>query len=67
MAAITYGAAPAASTVTAKPSTSIWTRLWNAFIEARTRQAIREISLHRHLMPAEFEELLKRNQPKINP
>lgn len=67
MAAITYGAAPAATVAPTKPSATIWTRLWNAFVEARTRQAMREIELHRHLLPAEFEALLKRNQPKINP
>lgn len=67
MTAITYGAAPAANTAPAKPSTTVWMRIWNAFVEARTRQAMREIALHRHLLPAEFEASFKRGLPKINP
>jgi hypothetical protein len=68
MAAITYGAgAPAAKTVTANPSTTVWARLWNAFVEARMRQAMREVALHRHLLPAELEASYNRGTSKINP
>jgi hypothetical protein len=71
MAAITYGAgAPAATTATAPaavPARSFWTRLWDAFIEARMKQAMREVALHRHLLPAELETKYGRGTAKTNP
>lgn len=70
MTAITYGAGAPAVTATAPavaPAASIWTRLWNAFIEARMRQAMREIALHRHLLPAELEASFSRGTAKTNP
>jgi len=68
MAAITYGAgAPAATTATKRPSGTFWTRLWNAFVEARLRQAKREIALHRHLLPGELEAAYSRGSAKTNP
>jgi len=30
-------------------------RMWAAFVESRMRQAERQIMLHRHLLPAQFE------------
>jgi hypothetical protein len=71
MAAITYGAgAPAATTAkapAAAPAKSIWLRLWDAFIEARMQQAMREVALHRHLLPAELETKFGRGTAKTNP
>jgi hypothetical protein len=59
MAAITYGShgATAAKKISAtsakKPG--FWSRIWDALVEARMRQAEREIRQYRHLLPAEFE------------
>lgn len=59
MAAITYGAhAPvesAAKRESGVKSKGFWTRLYDGIVAARMRQAEREIALHRHLLPAEFE------------
>jgi hypothetical protein len=56
MTAITAGSAatsiPAASR--AKHS-GLMSRLWASFIEARMRQAEREIALHSHLLPRQFQ------------
>lgn len=73
MTAATYtssirDAAPAPTA--AKPAIagqSVWSRLWNAFVEARMRQAMREIALHRHLLPGELEASFNRGSAKINP
>ena len=60
MTAITYGSHAAtaekksAATATA-PKAGFFTRLWNAMIEARMRQAMTELRMHSHLLPAEFE------------
>jgi hypothetical protein len=59
MAAITYGAHSATaekkiSTIAAKKP-GFWARTWNNIVEARMRQAEREIRMYRHLLPAEFE------------
>lgn len=69
MAAITYGAgAPAATTASAAPAgKSFWTRLIDALVEARMKQAMREVALHRHLLPAEMEETCNRGSAKTNP
>jgi hypothetical protein len=59
MAAITYGSHGATaekkiSNISAsKPG--VLSRLWGRFVEARMRQAEREIRMYRHLLPAEFE------------
>lgn len=58
MAAITYGAHGATaekkvSASSAKPG--FWSRFWDRIVEARMRQAEREIRMYRHLLPAEFE------------
>jgi hypothetical protein len=58
MTAITVGSA--AATVPAKvraPRKGLFARLWAAFVEARMRQAQREINLHSHLLPAELRRL----------
>jgi hypothetical protein len=71
MTAITYGAsAPSAKAVKAPaavPAKSLWTRLYDAFVEARMRQAMREVVLHRHLLPADLEAKFSRGSGKINP
>jgi hypothetical protein len=56
MNALTYEMRSAAAAVTAaaprKTATkTIWARLWDALIEARMRQAEREIRMHIHLVP----------------
>ncbi len=60
MTTITYGTAPAAAArtilVKAKPARGFWTRLYDAFVEARMRQVEREIRNHIHLIP---EDVLK--------
>lgn len=58
MNALTYEMRSAAATVaSATPrnaaTKSIWARLWDALIEARMRQAEREIRMHLHLIPAD--------------
>ncbi len=62
MTAITYGTrVPAhAAAATKAPARSVsetgfWTRVWNAFIEAQMRRAMREIRMHQHLLPVELE------------
>jgi hypothetical protein len=52
--AITYDAVAAG--IAASPARkSFLRRFLNAFVEARMRQAEREIALHRHLLPADYE------------
>ena len=41
----------------AAPRKSFLARFYDAFVEARMRQALRELALHRHLIP---EEVLKK-------
>jgi hypothetical protein len=58
MNAMTYEMRSAAAAVTAaaprKTATkTIWARIWDALIEARMRQAEREIRMHIHLVPAD--------------
>jgi hypothetical protein len=58
MTAITVGTAT--STVQAAPAKaqakkSLFSRAWAAFVQSRMQQAEREIALHRHLLPAQFE------------
>ncbi|HKY85248.1 MAG TPA: hypothetical protein VJL90_00645 [Pseudorhodoplanes sp.] len=64
MAAITYGTHGATAekkvsktsvSKTAAKKPGFWSRIWDGFVEARMRQAEREIRMHRHLLPAEFE------------
>ncbi len=62
MTAITYGTHAPAHTATAAKvpakggsATGFWTRVWNAFLEAQMRRALREVRMHQHLMPAELE------------
>jgi hypothetical protein len=61
MTAITVGSAT--GTLQAKPAKAqkgIFTRAWKAFIKSRMLQAEREIALHRHLLPAQFESAATR-------
>jgi hypothetical protein len=57
MNAITYEIRSAAAAVAAKPAQpatkGFWARLWDGLIEARMRQAEREIRQHIHLVPAD--------------
>jgi hypothetical protein len=63
MAAITYGSHAPAHTASAEtksapksaPKTGFFARLWTAMMEARMRQAMNELRLHSHLLPAEYE------------
>lgn len=58
MAAVTYGAAPVAapSEERALPKKGWFARALGALIEARMRQAEREIAMHAHLLPYTFDE-----------
>ena len=53
--AVTVQATPAAKPAT-KSQKSLFARAWDAFVESRMRQAEREIALHRHLLPAQYQE-----------
>jgi hypothetical protein len=64
MAAITYGSHGATAekkvsktsvNKTAAKKPGFWSRVWDGIVEARMRQAEREIRMYRHLLPAEFE------------
>ncbi len=56
MAAVTYGAHVTERTIPqSSTGKSVWKRLFEAVAEARLRQAEREIRMHRHLLPADFE------------
>jgi hypothetical protein len=78
MAAITYGSHAPADTATAEtksatqsaPKQGFFTRLWNAMIEARMKQAMTELRQHRHLLPAEYEiagdKITSKNEDQIS-
>jgi hypothetical protein len=62
MTAITVGHATA--TVQTAPAKSgaksgpgLLARFWKAFVDSRMQQAQREIALHRHLLPAELQDV----------
>jgi hypothetical protein len=59
MAAITYGTATPVRMTAKKTKAAnhkgFWTRFYEALVEARLRQAEREIRMHRHLLPSELE------------
>jgi hypothetical protein len=59
MAAVTYGAHTAVETAKPRAATtkgkSALVRFFEAIADARLRQAEREIAMHRHLLPADFE------------
>ena len=63
MAAITYGSHAPAHTASAEtksapksaPKAGFFARLWTAMMEARMKQAMSELRLHSHLLPAEYE------------
>jgi hypothetical protein len=59
--AITIGTATATvQPAAAKARTGIFARAWQAFVRSRMEQAEREIALHRHLLPAQFESAASR-------
>jgi hypothetical protein len=68
MAAITYGShAPAHSAIAetkSAPKPGFFARVWNAMIEARMKQAMTELRLHSHLLPAEYEIAGNKVTPK---
>lgn len=68
MAAITYGSHAPARTATAEtqsaPKPGFFARVWNAMIEARMKQAMTELRLHSHLLPAEYEIAGNKISPK---
>ncbi len=74
MAAITYGSQAPAQTASAEtksaPKVGFFARLWNAMIEARMKQAMTELRLHRHLLPAEYEiagnNVTRKNEDQIS-
>jgi hypothetical protein len=82
MAAITYGSHAPAPTATAEaksatqsaaqsaPKPGFFTRLWNAMIEARMKQAMIELRQHRHLLPADYEvagnQVTRKNEDQIS-
>lgn len=43
---------------------SLGARMWASFVEAKMRQAEREIALHRHLLPGQFEAVGERLAPR---
>jgi len=56
MAAITYGAhAPAATVEKTASGRGLLARFWDALIEAQMKRAMRELRMHRHLLPADLE------------
>ena len=54
MTMMTYDRAPALTDRTARKG--FWTRIYDRLVEARTRHAMRELELYRHLMPRELED-----------
>ncbi|MBZ0146970.1 MAG: hypothetical protein K8F62_05425 [Pseudorhodoplanes sp.] len=59
MAAITYGSHGATAekkiSETSAKKPGLLSRLWDNIVEARMRQAEREIRMYRHLLPADYE------------
>ena len=71
MTAITAGSvttAPVAQKTAAIAQKPLFARLWDAFVESRMRQAEREIRLHQHLLPHQFQvagERLNRSEKDL--
>ena len=73
MAAITYGShdtiaeKKVAKATANKPG--VLSRFWSAVADARMRQAMREIRMHSHLLPAEYElsgnKLTRKNEDQL--
>lgn len=73
MTAITVGTAaaiPAKASVAKAPvagkglDKGLFARAWASFVEARMRQAEREIALHRHLLPGQLQTVGERLAPR---
>lgn len=65
MTAITVGTATATIPVKAPAEKKgLLARFWAAFVESRMRQAAREIALHSHLLPGEFQHVGERLAPR---
>lgn len=56
MTTMTVGSAAPLATRNAAPKKSLFARAWDAFVDARTRQAERAIALHQHLLPVHLEQ-----------
>ncbi len=69
MTAITVGRVTrTVPTASGRPKPGFFARAWKAFVESRMRQAQREIALHRHLLPTEFQgaaDRLARNDKEL--
>jgi hypothetical protein len=52
------------SAKTSEPKKSLLARIFDAFIESRMRQAQREIAMHQHLLPGEFQLVGERLSPR---
>ncbi|ARP97934.1 hypothetical protein [Pseudorhodoplanes sinuspersici] len=55
MTAMTVGSTATLPASAAAPKTSLFARAWAAFVAGRMRQAEREIAMHQHLLPTQFE------------
>jgi hypothetical protein len=66
MTAITAGSATAIPATAKAPvaGKGLFARAWASFVEARMRQAEREIALHRHLLPGQLQAVGERLAPR---
>ncbi len=67
MTAITAGSAASIPSHASKAPVAgqgLFARLWASFIEARMRQAEREIAMHRHLLPGQLQAVGERLAPR---
>ena len=55
MTAMTVGSTAALPASVAAPKQSLFARAFAAFVAGRMRQAEREIAMHQHLLPAQFQ------------
>lgn len=67
MVAVTLGVAPVADNAAgdaaaAAPRKGLWARFYAALVEARMRQAQREIRLHTELLPFSFDQRLAKSK-----
>lgn len=74
MTTITYGAATATRSTPAVPATApkrrnFLARFYDAFVQSQMRKVERELRLHRHLLPADFElaghKLTRKNEDSL--
>ena len=74
MTTITYGAATATRTAPAIPAAApkrknFLARFYDAFVQSQMRKVERELRMHRHLLPADFElaghKLTRKNEDSL--